>query len=119
MEFLKRVSLPRMEVEAWRRNIRMLDSRNMVQEKSLCLVCWNCHVDQLLRKEDKEMFSGFVGSVQAGLWDGRKLASVVRSSRTVAENTVICIKIVRMPWKQAVPHQGLENQDLFLCFLVV
>lgn len=112
-----------MEVETWRRNIReesrMLDSINMVQEKSLCLISWNCHVDQLLRKEDKEMFGGLVGSAQAGLWDGRKLGLVARSSRTVAENTVICIKIVRTPWKQAVPHQGFENRDLFLCFLVV
>lgn len=65
------------------------------------------------------MFGGLVGSAQAGLWDGRKLGSVARSSRTVAENTAICIKIVRTPWKQAVPHQGFENRDLFLCFLVV
>lgn len=88
-----------MEVEAWRRNIReesrMLDSRNMVQEKSLCLISWNCHVGQLLRKEDKEMFSGLLGSAQAGLWDGKKLGSVARSSRTVAE-------------------KGFENRDVFV-----
>lgn len=92
----------------------MLESRNMVQEKSLCLISWNCHVGQLLRKEHKEMFSGLVGNAQAGLWDGRKLGSVARSSRTVAENTVICIRIVRTLWKQEVPHQGFENRDVFV-----
>lgn len=61
-----------------------------------------------------ELFSGLVGSAQAGLWDGRKLGSVAKSSRTVAENTVICIRIVRTPWKQAVPHQGFENRDVFV-----